>query len=52
MNPLFYAAIESTEEAIVNAMLAADTMSGRDGTVVYALPHDALLDVMRRFGRA
>jgi D-aminopeptidase len=51
LNPLFYATIESTEEAIVNAMLAADTMSGRGGTVVHALPHDALVDVMRRFGR-
>jgi D-aminopeptidase len=46
LNPLFYAAIEATEEAIVNALLAAETMSGRAGTV-YRLEPDALMDVMR-----
>jgi D-aminopeptidase len=51
LNPLFYATIESTEEAIVNAMLAAETMTGRGGARVHALPHDELVDVMRRFGR-
>jgi D-aminopeptidase len=51
LNPLFYATIESTEEAIVNAMLAAETMIGRGGATVHALPHDELVDVMRRFGR-
>jgi D-aminopeptidase len=51
LNPLFYATIESTEEAIVNAMLAAETMTGRGGATVHALPHDELVDVMRRFGR-
>ena len=52
IDPLFYAAIEATEEAIVNALLAAETMTGRDGGTAHALPHDRLLDVMRRFGRA
>ena len=52
LNPLFYAAIEATEQAIVNALLAAETMTGRDGTTVYALPHDALHDVMQKHGRA
>ena len=51
LNPLFYAAIEATEQAIVNALLAAETMTGRGGTTVHALPHDALLDVMRGHGR-
>jgi D-aminopeptidase len=50
LNSLFYAAIEATEQAIVNALLAAETMTGRGGTTVHALPHDALLDVMRRHG--
>ncbi len=44
---LFYAAIEATEEAIVNAMLAAETMTGRNGATVYALDPDALAKVMR-----
>jgi len=51
LNPLFYAAIEATEQAIVNALVAAETMTGRGGTTVHALPHDAFLDVMRRHGR-
>jgi D-aminopeptidase len=52
LNPLFYASIEATEEAIVNALLAAETMRGRGGATANALPHDALLEVMQRFGRA
>ena len=51
LNPLFYAAIDATEEAIVNALLSAETMTGRDGATAHALPHDALLEIMQRFGR-
>jgi D-aminopeptidase len=51
LDALFYATIEATEEAIVNAMLAAETMTGRGGTTVHALEGDALVDVMRRHGR-
>jgi D-aminopeptidase len=42
IDPLFTAAVQATEEAIVNAMVAADTMTGIDGRVVSALPHDQL----------
>ena len=52
MNPLFYAAIEATEEAIVNALLAAETMTGRGGATAHALPHDLFVDVMDRDGRS
>ena len=51
MTDLFWAAIEATEEAILNAMIAAETMTGRDGITAHALPHDALLEIMTRFGR-
>ena len=51
INPLFQAAIEATEAAIVNALLAARTMTGRDGITAHALDHERLLDVMRRYGR-
>lgn len=51
INPLFEAAVEATEEAIVNALVAAETMRGRDGGVVYALPHDRLIEVMQKYGR-
>ena len=49
-NPVFWAAIEATEEAIVNALLASHTMTGRDGDTVYALPHDRLMQIMHRYG--
>jgi len=48
---LFWATIEATEEAILNALIAAETSVGRDGVIAYALPHDALVDVMARYGR-
>jgi D-aminopeptidase len=46
MTPLFDAAVEATEAAIANALLAARTMTGRDGFTVHAIPHDRLLSVM------
>jgi D-aminopeptidase len=48
---LFWAAIESTEEAILNALVAADTMVGRDGVTAHALAHDRLIEIMTRYGR-
>ncbi len=51
ISPLFQAAIEATEAAIVNALLAATTLTGRDGITAHALNHDRLLDVMARYGR-
>jgi D-aminopeptidase len=48
---LFDAVIEATEESIVNALVAAETMTGRDGITAYALPHDRLVETMTRFGR-
>jgi D-aminopeptidase len=48
---LFDATIEATEEAIVNALVGATTMTGRDGITAHALPHDRLLETMAQFGR-
>ena len=42
---------EATEEAVVNALVAAETMTGRDGHTAHALPHDRLIDAMTRYGR-
>ncbi len=50
-DPLFEAAVEATEEAIVNSLVAAKTMTGIDGHRVTALPHDRLREVMVRYGR-
>ena len=52
IGPLFDATIDATEEAILNALVAAETMTGRDGITAHALPHDRLLETMARFGRA
>jgi D-aminopeptidase len=51
LGPLFEATVEATEEAIVNALVGAETMTGRDGNTAYRLPHDRLVEVMRRHGR-
>jgi D-aminopeptidase len=51
LSALFRATVEATEEAVLNAMLAAHTTVGRDGNVLYALPVDQLLGVMRAAGR-
>jgi L-aminopeptidase/D-esterase-like protein len=42
MNSRFQASVEATEEAIVNALVAAETMTGRDGITAHRLPHDRL----------
>jgi D-aminopeptidase len=51
ITPLFWGAIEATEEAILNALVAADTMVGRDGITAHALPHDRLVEIMSKHGR-
>ena len=51
MDPLFYATVQATEEAIVNALLAAETMTGGDDFRVYALPQDRLRTAMAKYGR-
>jgi D-aminopeptidase len=51
LDPLFYATIEATEEAIVNALLQAETLTGFRGATVHALDPDLLDGVMRRYGR-
>jgi D-aminopeptidase len=50
-DPLLEATVQATEEAIVNALVAAQTMEGVDGNTVHALPHDRLRDVLRQYNR-
>jgi L-aminopeptidase/D-esterase-like protein len=51
INPLFYATVQATEAAILNAMLAAETMTGANDLRVFALPVDRLRAAMKKYGR-
>jgi D-aminopeptidase len=51
LGALFLATVEATEEAIVNALVAARTMTGVNGFTVHALPHDRLQAALRKYGR-
>ncbi len=51
MNPLFAATVQATEEAIVNAMVAAETMEGVNGNKSYALPHKLVIDLLKKYNR-
>jgi D-aminopeptidase len=51
LDPLFAAVVESLEEAILNALLAAETMTGRSGNTAFALPKDRLVELLKRYGR-
>ena len=51
MNWLFAAVVQATEEAVVNAMVAAETMTGADDVTVRALPHDRVRAILREHGR-
>lgn len=51
MSPLFLAAIEATEEAILNSLFAAETMIGRDGHKIEALPIDKVIELMKKYNK-
>ena len=51
INPLFWAVAQATEEAIINALVAAETMTGYNGNTLYSLPHDRLKAALRKYNR-
>lgn len=51
INPLFWATAHATEEAIVNALVAAETMKGINGNTAHALPHERLRDALKKYNR-
>ena len=51
MNPLFEATVQATEEAVINALVAAETMTGVDDHRVIELPHDRLKEVLKKYNR-
>jgi L-aminopeptidase/D-esterase-like protein len=51
ISPLFSATVQATEEAIVNALVAGETMRGVNGRVIEALPHETVKKLLRKYGR-
>ncbi len=51
IDPLLEATVQSVEEAIINAMIAAETMEGINGNKSYALPHGLLVEVLKKYNR-
>ena len=51
MSQLFEATSQATEESILNALLAAKDMTGKNNTKVYALPHDRLIEILKKYNR-
>jgi len=52
INPIYRATIEATEEAIINALFKAETMTGKQGRTRYALPYEQLESIFERYGRS
>jgi D-aminopeptidase len=51
LNPIFLATVQATEEAVINAMVAADTMKGVNDRVVIGLPHDRVREILKKYNR-
>jgi len=51
LNPIFSATVQATEESVVNALVAAETMTGADNHTAVALPHDRLREILRKYNR-
>jgi L-aminopeptidase/D-esterase-like protein len=51
LDPILFSCVHATEEAIVNSMIAAETMTGRDGLTIKALPHNELQSILNHYGR-
>ena len=51
INPLFEATVQAVEEAIINAMIAAETTEGINGNKAYAIPHSLVIDILKKYNR-
>ncbi len=51
LDPIFLATVQATEEAVINAMIAAETMTGINNHTVIAIPHDQLREILKKYGR-
>jgi D-aminopeptidase len=51
INPLFEATVQCVEESIINALIAAETMTGINGNKAYGLPHNSVIDILKKYNR-
>lgn len=51
LNPIFKATVQATEEAIVNTLVAAEDMEGINNNKIFALPHDQLISILKKYNR-
>lgn len=51
LDPIYRAVTYAVEEAIINAMIAAETMVGRTNNICYAIPHDQVIEIMEKYGK-
>jgi L-aminopeptidase/D-esterase-like protein len=51
LDPIYQATVDATEEAILNVLIAAKTMTGINGNIYYAIPHDRLIEIMKKYNR-
>ena len=51
LNPIYQATVHATEEAIINALIAAETMSGANGNIMYECPEDRLIEILKKHNR-
>jgi L-aminopeptidase/D-esterase-like protein len=51
ISPFFEATVQAVEEAIINTLVAAETMEGINNNKVWALPHDRLIQIMKKYNR-
>lgn len=51
LDRVYKAVVEATEESVINALVAAETMSGKDGNTFYGIPHDQVKDILKKYNR-
>lgn len=51
LDPIFQATVQATEEAIINALIAAETMSGANGNIMYECPEERLIEILKKYNR-
>jgi L-aminopeptidase/D-esterase-like protein len=51
LDKIFKSTVEATEEATINALVAAETMTGKNGNTFYSIPHDQVKTMLKKYNR-